>query len=173
MDTLVVREAKISDVNRIAKIHVETWQYAYRGQLPDEFLDSLSIVKRQKVWKEELSNSQSNIKIFVGEIGDMIVGFCSLGKSRDDNATEDTGELYAIYIDSHHMNIGVGSALMQKGFEYLKDAGFKKATLWVLTSNKKTREFYEHKGWRADGKTKIDHQPNFDLHETRYEIELV
>ncbi|MDP4011663.1 MAG: GNAT family N-acetyltransferase [Candidatus Roizmanbacteria bacterium] len=172
MDNLIVREANIGDVSGIAKIHVETWQYAYRGQLPDAFLDSLSIEKRQKVWREELSNPQSNVKIYVGEIESKIVGFCSLGKSRDDDADESMGELYAIYIDSHYMNSGIGSALIQKGLEYLKDVGFKKATLWVLTSNKKTRMFYEHKGWSAGGKTKTDQREGFVLHETRYTIDL-
>ncbi len=173
MSNLIIREAEIADAKGIAKIHVETWQYAYKGQLPDAFLDSLSVEKRQEVWKENLANPHPKTKIYVGEIEGKIVGFCSLGASRDDNATETMGELYAIYIDSNNMSKGVGSTLMQKGLEYLKEAGFNKATLWVLTSNQKTRQFYEHKGWSADGQTKTDHRTDFDLYETRYAIDLV
>lgn len=154
MDNLTVREAKVGDVNGIAKIHVETWQYAYRGQLPDAFLDDLSVEKRQKVWKEELSNPKSKVKILVGELGDKIVGFCSLGKSRDSDANEVVGELYAIYIDSDYMNKEVGSALMQKGLEYLKNEGFKNATLWVLTSNKKQEIFMNTKDGKLTEKQK-------------------
>jgi hypothetical protein len=53
VDNLIVREAKVTDAEGIAKIHVETWQHAYREQLPDAFLDSLSIKEKQKFWEIE------------------------------------------------------------------------------------------------------------------------
>src|SRR3990167_3174155 len=118
MDNLIVREAKMRDVENIAKIHVETWQCAYRGQLPDSFLDGLSVKKRQESWMKNLSNPLPKTKVFVGEVDNKIVGFCAIGASRDDDADKTVGELFAIYIDARCMNKGFGSALMQKGFEY-------------------------------------------------------
>lgn len=61
---------------------------------------------------------------------------------------------------------------MKKGLEYLKEQGYKKATLWVLTSNEKTRRWYEGKGWKVEGKSKTEHSREFDTHEIRYIIEL-
>ncbi|OGC51666.1 hypothetical protein A2709_03175 [candidate division WWE3 bacterium RIFCSPHIGHO2_01_FULL_43_9] len=52
MGTIKVRKAKISDAQDIALIHTHTWQYAYRGQLPDSFLDNISVEKRLKMWSE-------------------------------------------------------------------------------------------------------------------------
>jgi hypothetical protein len=31
MDNLIIREAELKDAAGIAKVHVETWQSAYRG----------------------------------------------------------------------------------------------------------------------------------------------
>lgn len=45
-----LRIASATDVGRIAEVHVRTWQVAYRGQVPDEYLDSLSIEDRHTAW---------------------------------------------------------------------------------------------------------------------------
>jgi ribosomal protein S18 acetylase RimI-like enzyme len=172
MDNLTVRESSTDDIPSLAKIQVETWQYAYKGQLPDDFLKSLSVEEKQKKWTEIPSHPLPKAKVFVGVADHRIVGYCTMGASRDDDAGNTVGELMAIYTDTDFMNQGIGSALMAEGLAYLKATGFKQATLWVLTSNQKTRHFYEHKGWSADGRTKTDQKPGFALHETRYTINL-
>ncbi len=54
----------------------------------------------------------------------------------------------------------------------LKTEGYKRATLWVLDTNEKTRNWYELKGWRVEGKIKTEPRDGFDLHEVRYIIDL-
>lgn len=172
MNKIEVRKADPSDALDLAKIHVETWQCAYKGQVPADYLAGLSIEKRKKTWEENLAKSDSKIRTFVAELDSVLAGFCSVGKSRDDDADEETGELMGIYVGPQFSNQGVGSVLMQTGLDYLNRQGFKKVTLWVLTSNQQARSFYEHKGWIADGKTKTEPRDGFSLHETRYEIKL-
>lgn len=53
-----VRIANVDDALEIATVHVKTWQCAYRGQIPDAYLDSLSIEKRTERWKKQLKNPQ-------------------------------------------------------------------------------------------------------------------
>jgi len=61
---------------------------------------------------------------------------------------------------------------MKTFLEVLKSEGYKKATLWVLDTNKKTRDWYESKGWRVEGREKTEPRDGFDLHEVRYIIDL-
>lgn len=61
---------------------------------------------------------------------------------------------------------------MNEALKRLKKDGYKKATLWVLDTNEKTRKWYESKGWKVEGATKIDKRDNFELKETRYTIDL-
>ncbi len=173
MSNITIREAKLTDAGRIAEIHIKTWQFAYKGLMPDIFLAGLSVEARKTSWEKALSNPNPKERFFVAELDGKLVGFCGLGASRDNDAAEDTGELYAIYIDPDYMGIGAGSILMATGLAYLKEVGFNSATLWVLSTNTKTREFYEHKGWKADGKTKVEARQDFELHETRYVTSLV
>ena len=172
MENLQIRLAKVSDAPQIAKVHVETWHFAYRGQLPDALLDSLSVERRTKFWQGALSNPNNLGTVWVAEEGKEVIGFCSVGMSEDDDRKPETGQLYAIYVDPIDMGKGVGSQLITKGLQTLKQKGLKEATLWVLDTNKKTRRFYENRGWKEDGAKKTEVLDGFDLHEVRYRITL-
>jgi ribosomal protein S18 acetylase RimI-like enzyme len=165
---ITVRLAEPKDAAQIAKVHVETWQSAYRGQIPQSYLDSLSVEDRKKKWDSYLAKPEENATTIIGVVDGKIVGFCSVDKTRSDDMDETTGELWAIYVDRDYAGKGVGSALHDKGMNILRERGFKKAILWVLTSNDVTRQWYEKKGWKVEGKTIVDPEHGLNLHETRY-----
>jgi ribosomal protein S18 acetylase RimI-like enzyme len=108
--------------------------------------------------------------LLVAEAGGKIVGFCSVGRSREDDADESMGELYALYVDAQLMNQGVGSQLLAAGQTHLRNHGFAQATLWVLESNHHARRFYEGKGWTADGIRRTEEIGNVQVPEVRYAI---
>jgi ribosomal protein S18 acetylase RimI-like enzyme len=70
------------------------------------------------------------------------------------------------------MGTGVGSALINEGVRQLRAEGFTRATLWVLESNTPTIDFYEHKGWAADGTSKTELWDGFGLAVVRYARDL-
>lgn len=172
MSSFHIRQAKVDDAAGIAKVHVGTWQYAYRGQIPDSYLQSLDVANRTERWKDILSHPEGSSHTIVAVADDTVLGFCSIGHCRDKDMSANVGELWAIYVDPKSMGKGIGSELMEKGLDYLRVQGYTKATLWVLSSNERTRKWYEAKGWREEGKTKTEHSRGFDLHETRYIIAL-
>lgn len=172
MSRVRIRPAEAKDARQIAEVHVKTWQCVYRGQIPDAYLDSLSIEKRTETWKKQIEEPEKGIHILVVELHGRVIGWCSFGVSRDDDAYVDTGELMGIYMHPNFMGKGYGSILMDSALTLLKQNGYKKATLWVLDTNEKTRKWYESKGWRVEGKTKVDKRDSFELKETRYIIDL-
>jgi GNAT superfamily N-acetyltransferase len=102
---------------------------------------------------------------------DEMIGFAGAGASRDDDAGERTGEIFAIYVMTEHWGGGAGPALMREAVEFLRKR-FYDATLWVLDTNARASRFYEKCGWRPDGTTKDDDRGSFVLHEVRYRIDL-
>ena len=74
----------------------------------------------------------------------MIVGFASVGPSRDERGI---GELYAIYVEPDQWSTGAGRALIERAEERLRHA-YGEATLWVLEDNPRARAFYERGGWQ-------------------------
>ena len=49
------RSAEAGDETAIAEVHVLAWQNAYRGIIPDTYLDGLSVPKRTAVWQQIIS----------------------------------------------------------------------------------------------------------------------
>ena len=89
---VVIREATSDDARAIAEVHVASWRWAYRGDLPAEFLDGLTVDDREREWREWLTPEQGAGTLVALE-GGVIVGFCSFGPSRDDDADERTAEV--------------------------------------------------------------------------------
>src|SRR5437870_811356 len=83
--------ATADDADAIATVHVRSWQAAYRGIVPDAHLDRLSIDRRAATWRESLANRPPDV--FVAEREGRMLGWISVGKSRDADADSNTGEL--------------------------------------------------------------------------------
>jgi ribosomal protein S18 acetylase RimI-like enzyme len=149
--TVTVRDATVDDARAIAEVHVASWRWAYRGQVPDTFLDSLSVEERQAMWKRSLEEGKERTAVAIDD-ADAVVGFVGTGPAGDDDADERTGEVYAIYLLEHVTGSGVGRELLRRGEDDLRAAGYRRATLWVLTSNERAHRFYERNGWAFDGR---------------------
>ncbi|HEX6231182.1 MAG TPA: GNAT family N-acetyltransferase [Actinomycetota bacterium] len=145
-----IREAQPTDAGAIARIHVRSWQAAYRGLLTDDYLDSLSVDERLEMHRRALE-SPGEHRTWVAEEGGRILGFSVTGPSQDADADERTGELYAVYLDPDRFGQGIGKRLVDHSIGDLRERGFRTATLWVLETNEAGRRFYEREGWRADG----------------------
>jgi GNAT superfamily N-acetyltransferase len=147
--TLRIRRATPEDARSVAEVHVGSWRHAYRGLLPDEYLDRLSVDDREAMWREAFGEPASGA--FVAEAGDRIVGFASFGPSRDEDASADIGEIPAIYVEPSVLGAGVGRELISAATDALRERGYRRATLWVLEANERARRFYEKAGWTWDG----------------------
>lgn len=172
MSNIVIRQAQKDDIRGIAEVHVLSWQKTYRGLMPDEMLDSLNIEDRAKRWERMFDEPSEGVTIIVAKQNEKVVGWSSFGKNRDEDANADTGEVLAIYAHPDYLGIGAGSLMMEYACNQLKKDGYKKATLWVLTTNQNAKNWYEKKGWKNEGKTKMDKRGDHELHETRYFKEL-
>jgi GNAT superfamily N-acetyltransferase len=154
----VIRPGTPDDAEGVARVHVETWQAAYAHALPQEQLQALSVA-------EAVERSQRRPPTFVAERDGEILGFVSVGSSRDPGTD---GELFAIYVHPHHSGTGVGRALIEAGEDELRRLGHHDAILWVLDDNPKARRFYELAGWSLDGAAREIRIFGFDVAEVRY-----
>lgn len=55
MDSTVIRAARVADAAQIAVVHVRSWQGAYRGLLPQAYLDGLDPAERVGRWERSLA----------------------------------------------------------------------------------------------------------------------
>jgi L-amino acid N-acyltransferase YncA len=147
----MIRPATPEDARAIAEVHVASWRYAYRGLLPDDYLEKLSVEERAARRLAWFADPTPHSGVLVAEVSGRIVGSASFGPSRDDDAVAGTGEVPAIYVEPAVLGTGVGRELLAASTEGMRDAGFTRAILWVLEANARARRFYERAGWRWDG----------------------
>jgi GNAT superfamily N-acetyltransferase len=169
-----IRDARPSDAAQLALVHVRSWQEAYRGLVPQAYLDGLDPVQRRPGWERTLDRTDpARGGVLVAEDDARLVGFASYGPSRDDDAGPGpTGEVFAIYLLPEAWGHGTGRQLMDAAVAGLTAAGYERAALWVLDGNARARRFYQAAGWTADGAVKQDDRWGFPLTETRYRRSL-
>jgi CheY-like chemotaxis protein len=70
-----VRDATSADARAIATVHVTSWRAAYRGLLPDRFLDRLSVDERAPTWRRRIDGRHDAEAVLVAERDGAVVGF--------------------------------------------------------------------------------------------------
>ncbi len=169
-----IRAARPVDAESIARLHTRSWQVAYRGQLPDDYLDRLDEQTEARIefWLRHIAEPPAKTEVWVADENGQIEGFVDLGPARDANAN--TGEIYAIYVHPTSWNRGVGRALFRHAADRIISLGFSAAILWVLESNTRARRFYELAGWSIDSRTKLETRAGgVELKEVSYRRELL
>lgn len=146
---LSVRRARPEDAADVAAVHIRSWQVAYRGLLPDDYLDNLRPEDRMARYTFGATDPLALSTIVALEDG-VIRGFATTGRSRDAD-TPDAGELFALYLDPDAFGLGIGRRLMTEARARLTGLGVTEAVLWLFVGNERARRFYDIDGWRPDG----------------------
>jgi GNAT superfamily N-acetyltransferase len=159
---MLIRQAGPDDAYAVESIRIRGWQIAYRHVFPPAKLDALAVDETR--WRQRFLAPPRGWATFVAERDGDVIGFASVGPSRDE---EEQGELYAIYVDPDAWSEGAGRALLERAEARLAET-YDEATLWVLSDNPRARRFYEHAGWTADGAEKAEQWLGVTSTETRY-----
>lgn len=167
----MIRAATHKDSLSIAEIHVASWKHTYVGQMPDDLLRNLSVISRDKGWRDILSSHAHDV--LVAEEEGMPIGFVHLGTSGDDDSSLTTsGEIYALYLYPEHMRRGIGGSLWRMAITTLQERGFKEVRVWVLATHTRAHRFYERQGCVIDGTTKTITLGGAPLETVRYRLKL-
>ena len=169
----MIRPATVADADRLAEIHITSWQAAYSGLLDADFLSGLSDEREARAdqWRDWLATGSDGRLVLVAVADDTVVGFAHVGPAGDKDVDRSLAELYAMYLDPGCYRRGYGSELMEAVTDELRARGNAGACLWVMTDNAPARAFYERHGWEPDGKTS-DLCLGITIPSMRYRVEL-
>ncbi|HTB98021.1 MAG TPA: GNAT family N-acetyltransferase [Terracidiphilus sp.] len=168
---MLLRPAEPADALAVARVHVLSWQAAYRGLIDDAYLDSLRPADRAE--RYDFSHKDpllpyTQVALDAGRI----VGFATTMPSRDDDTFEE-GELAALYLEPDFWGRGIGVALIAAARDHLVKSGIRQAVLWVLAGNQRAAHFYEQDGWSAEGTERSQTIWGVTVKEVRYRRILV
>jgi len=148
-ENFIIRRATPEDIPQIAKVHVESWKKSFQGIAPQDYLDDLSIEKREKPFRENFA--REDYEIFVAETIDRkIVGFADFGKP--EYRPEFDRELYAFYLLQEFQRKGIGEKLFLTVAAHLSGKGVRSLYLQAIKISP-YRKFYEKLGGTIIGES--------------------
>jgi ribosomal protein S18 acetylase RimI-like enzyme len=166
---MTLRRASPADAEAVGRIHVESWNVAYRGLMPDDVIAKTDLAYRTKFWAERIADPEW--PVFIMEEEGQCVAFCQMIPSRDDDDDpRRVGHITSLHVLPQLRSRGHGRALMDHVLAEFLQRGFAAVTLWVLEENWNARRFYEKYGFQLDGGTR--RYPKTDVPEVRYRIRL-
>lgn len=139
------------DVNFFAEQRYKMFDQAWRGILPDSWLNSITV-----------QTTLQNIKNFIGKgyelymafsDDDLPCGYVMFGDYRENENKED-GEIMSIYFFKDFHGKGYAQELFSFAENKLK-ASHKRIYIWVLEINGRARHFYEKNGYSDTGERRF------------------
>jgi len=164
-----LRRALPADAQAVGRIHVESWNVAYRGIMPDDVIARTDLAYRTKFWAERIADQAWPV-FLIEEDGDA-VAFCQMIPTRDtDDDPTRVGHITSLHVLPHLRGHGYGRTLIDHVCAEFRRRGFAEVTLWVLEENRDARRFYEKRGFHLDGGTRW--YARTQVPEVRYRIRL-
>lgn len=138
-----LRDAEPSDALRIAALHAASWRTAYRGILPDAYLDRDCAAERRRHWRQRLAASAPRDLVILAEGRDALLGFAAVWPDPDSR--------YDALLDNLHVapaarGQGLGRALLGAAAVRLLGQDRHSLTLWVFDANAPALAFYRGLG---------------------------
>ena len=159
-----LREATPADTALIASMHARSWASAYRGILPDAYLDRELQAERAAHWEARMREiSAGGARVLIAEHGGEAVGFVCLVEP------DETG---SVLVDNLHAlpeskGLGTGTAMLTEAIRWARSRGARQLHLSVLEANAAAIGFYESRGWQRAA-CEADHMAGIDLFSLRY-----
>lgn len=132
-----IRLAKPADLPAIADLHVASWKVAYRGLLPDRFIDGAMAGELASFWAG--ARPQSAFQIVALDGAGTMRGFVAVTE-------EDGPYIEALHADPTQRGQGVGRTLMKAAGAELAARGERSVHLSVLVDNTAALAFYRSLG---------------------------
>lgn len=167
--SVIIKTATIKDSKIISEIHALSWKVAYKGIIPQEYLDDL----KDDFWVIAFQNWISNNILTVQLLceNETPVGCIAYGKARDEKFL-DWGEIVSIYILPDYWRKGYGHKLLETALTDMKSKGYQNCYLWVLRDNYRAKKFYEKYGFYCNNDEFTFEINNKSLTDERYVLAL-
>lgn len=143
------KKADASMAHDIAFILTLSWQRAYKGIIPDDYLQKLSAEKKAERIKKSIGETPEEFYLF--SVDKLSAGAAILCKDREKSAKATDGEICAIYFLPEYWGLGYGKMAMHYSLKRFKELSCTDVTVWVLEENKRARNFYEKCGLSFSG----------------------
>ena len=160
---VTLRSAAPPDAGGVARVHVRSWQVAYRGLLPADFLTGLQPADWAAGYTFDAQDPATTVAV---DSRSGIVGFATV------SIAPPLARLMALYVDPDLWGHGVGSQLLKQAMDSFRTAGCTVAELWVMDGNERAQHFYRSHGWHPVAGHKRENVRGIEVDEVCFQAAL-
>ena len=162
---ILIKRAAPEDAPAISRIYAASWRTAYRGMVPQKYLDEL----QDDYWVTKFQNwiTNNSLQVDLLYADNTPAGCVAYGKARDEQLTG-WGEIVSIYVHPDYYRQGYGAKLLNSTLKNLKAMEYQNCYLWAFSDNWNARKFYEANGFKVTQDSCYSEIMGKQLAETRY-----
>lgn len=139
-----LRLATHADATAVARLHANSWHFAYRGAFIDEYLELEADRDRMGFWEDRLGSPVPNQHVFVLIDDARLIGFACV---YTDHHPEFGSFLNNLHVAEDRLREGHGARLMSAVRNCcLRSSAASPVYLLVLESNRRAQAFYSRHG---------------------------
>lgn len=148
---LLVREATTDDAKAIGEVHADAWRVAHRDLFEPDWLRRL-VAERRDQWAERMAAREyARNTLLLAVRDDRVVAFVYFGPHAEGGSD---GEIFDFYAHPTVWGSGIAWTLMDKAWELLREARFRRVRLWTMAGANRARHFYTAFGFEESGQTR-------------------
>lgn len=148
MTAPMLRDAGPADLDAVVRVFLGCFRVTYAARLPSRLIESVSDEDARSLWSRALTTPGR--QVVVAQVDDEVCGV--VGFAADD----EDGWVHSLYVAPHAQGHGLGSTLLSHAADRLREAGCRRAHLWVFADNEPSVRFYGRHGWTPDGDTRVE-----------------
>ncbi len=149
--TVIIRLARPEDAPDMAETHIRSWEVAYRGIVPAEYISQKNASRHDLYARVITEKNDTN---YIIQYAGKTVGLMKIAPPQDDDLGDEFYEVQSLYLHPDYFRMGIGSKALEFAFEKARNLSKTAMAVWVLADNINSIRFYEKHGFIADGKIK-------------------
>ncbi|KUL51512.1 acetyltransferase [Streptomyces sp. NRRL F-4489] len=191
-----------ADIDAVSAVRIGGWRTAYRGLMPQAYLDALSVPEDARLRRERFARRRPEVWELVADRDGEVAGWLAVGPAEDPGTApaQDPGttpaedprtvpdgaesrgaapgsrlpvaELMALYVAPDLIGTGIGRTLLDAGTARARAHGYGAMSLWVVRGNARAERFYRRAGFAPDGAVAMSDVAGWRVPEDRYRRRL-
>jgi len=146
-----IRLASPDDTPEMARVIVDTWFAAHKGQVSAEAFRrrqaEWGYLQSEQGWRRSIEDADGvTSQVMVATDGDQIVAVAASAVTGPDQA-----EMTVLYVDVPYQRSGTGRSLLEMTIDHYRSLGISVLHIAVLATNRPAGQFYENLGGKASG----------------------
>ena len=148
-DIPIIQRATIDDYEAVARLHYLSHTVSFAPFASEQWLHSRRLDDYLSRWQKTLGCAVDGDSTLIARIGCNAVGMVRVARSEAPGSRTDvnSAQLTGMHVAPGFTGQGIGTLLMQRSLDYIRERGFSRVVLGVIAANTGARRFYESHGW--------------------------